>query len=205
MGSPVSRVTAGSAPDDVVRTSAGEPAFVITRTTRGWAVVTPAGTEQAADLVEAMSLADLIAEDLGASPEPGRDARRAARGAVTDDPGADPRDQQLAALQRSVGQLEHALAARVSVERAIGVLAVRRGSDPRDAFEQLRREARSSGRPVHDLAREVLSDLGTAPPAAVPAPADPPAAESLPDVERPTHRRVERTRNRQSVLAEGEH
>ncbi|MSW63478.1 MAG: ANTAR domain-containing protein [Actinobacteria bacterium] len=154
-----------------------------------------------------MSLADLIAEDLGASPEPGRDARRAARGTAADEPGADPRDQQLAALQRSVGQLEHALAARVSVERAIGVLAVRRGSCPREAFEQLRREARSSGRPVQDLAREVLSDLGTGTPpaAAVPAPAGPPPVESLPAPERPARRRVERSRTRQSVLAEGEH
>ncbi|MEI4278187.1 ANTAR domain-containing protein [Klenkia terrae] len=198
--------TAGSQPDDVVRTPDGDPAFVITRTTRGWAVVTPAGTEQAADLVEAMSLADLIAEDLGASPEPGRDARRAARGTAADEPGADPRDQQLAALQRSVGQLEHALAARVSVERAIGVLAVRGGSCPREAFEQLRREARSSGRPVHDLAREVLSDLGSgAPRAAVPAPAGPPPVESLPAPERPARRRVERSRARQPLLAEGEH
>ncbi len=222
MGTPASGTRDGAQPDDVVRTAAGEPAFVITRTTRGWAVVTPAGTEEAADLVEAMSLADLIAEDLGASPEPGRDARRAARGGVADtaagadEPGADPRDQQLAALRRSVGQLEHALAARVSVERAIGVLAVRRGSCPREAFEQLRREARSSGRPVHDLAREVLGDLDRSRPAsgapltAVPRPADPLPDESLsaaerPAPERPARRRVERTRTRQPVLVEGEH
>lgn len=184
------------APDDVVRTAAGDPAFVITRTARGWAVLTPAGTGCTDDLVEAMVLADLVAEDLGASPEPGRDVRRAARGAVDTDPGTDPRDAELVALRRTVGQLEHALATRVSTERAIGVLAVRGGTTPRQAFEQLRREARAAGRPVHDLAREVLDGLGEAP--VVPAPAAPPA------VERTTRRRVERTRSRHVVLVEGE-
>jgi hypothetical protein len=184
------------APDDVLRTAAGDPAFVVTRTARGWAVLTPAGTEQAGDLVEAMVLADLVAEDLGASPEPGRDVRRAARGSADSEPGADPRDAELAALRRTVGQLEHALATRVSTERAIGVLAVRGGTTPRQAFEQLRREARASGRPVHDLAREVLDGLGGTP--VVPAPAPPPV------VERTTRRRVERTRPRHAVLVEGE-
>ncbi len=190
------------APDDVVRTAAGDPAFVVTRTSRGWAVLTPAGTERAADLVEAMVLADLVAEDLGASPEPGREARRAARGSGDDAAAgsADPRDDELAALRRTVGQLEHALATRVSTERAIGVLAVRGGTTPREAFEQLRREARASGRPVHDLAREVLD--GLAPGHAVPAPAPAPAAERT--TERPTRRRVERTRGRHAVLVEGE-
>ncbi|MCO7222378.1 ANTAR domain-containing protein, partial [Klenkia sp. PcliD-1-E] len=157
------------APDDVVRTAAGDPAFVVTRTARGWAVLTPAGTEQAPDLVEAMVLADLIAEDLGACPEPGRDVRRAARGAAGDPQAEDPREAEIAALQRQVAQLEHALATRVSTERAIGVLAARGGTTPRAAFEQLRREARAGGRPVHDLAREVLDGLGAAP--AVPPPA----------------------------------
>jgi hypothetical protein len=58
-----------------------------------------------------------------------------------------------------VAQLEHALAARVSTERAIGVLAERHGVNPRDAFESLRRSARSQGRPVAELAREVLDGL----------------------------------------------
>lgn len=204
-------------PDDVVRTPAGDPAFVITRTARGWAVLTPAGAEQTADLVEAMSLADLIAEDLGASPEPGRDARRAARGGTADEPGSDPRDQQVADLQRTVAQLEHALATRVSTERAIGVLAVQLRTTPRAAFEQLRRDARSSGRPVHDLAREVLDGLdavpgdsapGTGRPR-VPVPAAAAPVETVPQsgparpAEQPTRRRVERTR-RHPVLVEGD-
>jgi AmiR/NasT family two-component response regulator len=65
----------------------------------------------------------------------------------------------VAALERTVAQLEHALAARVTTERAIGVLAERHGTTPRSAFEGMRREARSQGRPVAELAREVLDTL----------------------------------------------
>lgn len=220
VGTPVSSAT----PDDVVRTADGDAAFVITRTARGWAVLTPAGAEQAPDLVEAMSLADLIAEDLGATPEPGRDARRAARGAAPADAGADPRDQQVAELQRTVAQLEHALATRVSTERAIGALAAQHRTTPRAAFEQLRRDARSCGRPVHDLAREVLDalvpagDAGSGGPAGgaapggplsaipapgVPAPAAAPSGESAPGTGAGSanRRRVER---RRSALVEGD-
>jgi hypothetical protein len=68
-------------------------------------------------------------------------------------------DARVAALERTVAQLEHALAARVSTERAIGVLAERHGTSARVAFESLRREARSTGRPVAELAREVLDGL----------------------------------------------
>jgi hypothetical protein len=131
----------------------------VTRTPRGWTVVTPTGRSAVDDLVEGMSLADLIAEELGATLEPDRNARRSARGpAGAADPG-DPVDARIAALERTVAQLEHALAARVTTERAIGVLAERHGTTPRSAFESLRRDARSQGRPVHELAREVLDTL----------------------------------------------
>jgi hypothetical protein len=132
----------------------------LTRTPRGWAVHSPAGVEEADDLVEGLSLADLVAEELGLLIEPDRTARRSARGAAdgaaADDDGADPR---IAALERTVAQLEHALAARVSTERAIGVLAERHGVSARVAFETMRRDARSQGRPVVELAREVLEGL----------------------------------------------
>src|SRR5919205_3009973 len=129
----------------------------LTRTARGWAVHSPAGVEDARDLVEGLSLADLVAEELGALSEPDRTARRSARGqAETEDDGTDAR---IAALERTVAQLEHALAARVSTERAIGVLAERNGTSARAAFESLRGEARSQGRPVAELAREVLAGL----------------------------------------------
>jgi hypothetical protein len=107
-----------------------------------------------------MSLADLVADELGLLTEPDRSARRSARGSapVVDDDAA-PTDARVAALERTVAQLEHALAARVSTERAIGVLAERHATSPRSAFESLRRDARSQGRPVAELAREVLDGL----------------------------------------------
>jgi hypothetical protein len=138
----------------------------LTRTPRGWSVTSPAGSEDAADLVEGLSLADLVAEELGVLVEPDRTARRSARGpseAVED--AIDPVDARVAALERTVAQLEHALAARVSTERAIGVLAERHGISARAAFESLRGDARSQGRPVADLAREVLDGVGGESPA----------------------------------------
>jgi hypothetical protein len=128
----------------------------VTRTPRGWAVVTPSGSSAVDDLVEGLSLADLVAEEHGIALEPDRSARRSARGSAD---GTEPGDARVAALERTVAQLEHALAARVSTERAIGVLAERHGTTPRTAFEGMRREARSQGRAVHELAREVLDTL----------------------------------------------
>jgi hypothetical protein len=135
------------------------------RTSRGWSVVFPGGAVPVGDLVEGMSLADLVAEEHGGVLEPDRTARRSARGPrgdigdIGDVADIDPTAARIAALERTVAQLEHALAARVSTERAIGVLAERHGTSPRQAFEVLRRQARSGGRPVHELAREVLDGL----------------------------------------------
>ncbi|PZA19901.1 ANTAR domain-containing protein, partial [Modestobacter versicolor] len=165
-------------PEDVLRAPSGRPAVLVVRTARGWTVlgadpgtgwVVAAGENvegvEALSLVEAMSLADLVAAELGATPEPGREARRAARTTTAatdpdeDTAPVDPRDEEIAGLRRTVGQLEHALAARVSIERAIGVLAERHGTTPREAFEELRRQARSQGRPAQELAAEVLDAL----------------------------------------------
>jgi hypothetical protein len=110
---------------------------VIRRTAAGsWQV----GDEPTEDLTSAMVLADLLADELPA----GRPAR--------------PEEDldELAQLKLSIRQLEHALAARVVVEQAIGVLTERQGGSPRDAFERLRKVARTRGRKVHDLAREVV-------------------------------------------------
>jgi hypothetical protein len=140
--------------------SADLPSVTLARTSRGWSVVSPAGAASAGDLVEGLTLADLIAEEFGALVEPDRTARRSARGpGQAAEPAEDSPEGRIAALERTVAQLEHALAARVSTERAIGVLAERNGTNPRTAFESLRREARSSGRPVAELAREVLAGL----------------------------------------------
>jgi hypothetical protein len=140
------------------------PPVSLTRTSRGWSVVSHAGIEDAGDLLEGLSLADLVAEEIGALIEPDRTARRSARGpSGTSEETTDPADARVAALERTVAQLEHALAARVSTERAIGVLAERHGVSARAAFESLRGDARSQGRPVADLAREVLASLDANP------------------------------------------
>ena len=205
---------AGRAPGcpDAEGSGAVSPVMVV-RTDRGWSVVAPGTASDVADLLEGLSLADLVAEASGAAPEPDRTARRAARGPAPAEAGpeSDPRDARLAALERTVAQLEHALAARVSTERAIGVLAERHRTTPLSAFELLRGEARSTGRPVHELARAVLAPLEECP--AVPltaVPAVPPAAEQVPQADaplppaprRPGGRRV-RTRSGSVVAADG--
>ena len=161
----------------------------LTRTPRGWAVTSPAGTEDTADLVEGLSLADLVAEELGLLVEPDRTARRSARGpSGSVEPTVDPADARVAELERTVAQLEHALAARVSTERAIGVLAERHAISARAAFESLRRDARSQGRPVAQLAREVLDSL---------------SAEATPSVEQPLPAPRERAAGDAVAAADG--
>ncbi|HVE73766.1 MAG TPA: GAF and ANTAR domain-containing protein [Mycobacteriales bacterium] len=115
----------------------GDP--VIRRSSSGsWRV---AG-QDSDDLTGAMVLADLLSER--AAPM-GRPAR-----------GAEPLDE-VGRLRLSVAQLEYALTARVQVEQAIGVLAERQATEPREAFELLRRAARSRGRAVHALAGDVVA------------------------------------------------
>jgi len=103
----------------------------------GWEV----GGDHTEDLTSAMVLADLLADEIAPAARPAKPET--------------PLDE-LAQLRLSVKQLEHALAARVVVEQAIGVLTERQGSSPRDAFERLRKVSRSRGRKVHELAREVV-------------------------------------------------
>ena len=116
--------------------SAGE--LVVRRSGQGWRV----GGEEADDLTSAMVLADLLAGDLGVAGEA---------------PPAEPASQDEAArLAVTVAQLEHALTARVRVEQAIGVLAERHRLRPRQAFDLLRRVARSAGRRVNEVAESVV-------------------------------------------------
>ncbi|MGY1887605.1 ANTAR domain-containing protein [Blastococcus sp. SYSU DS0753] len=161
----------------------------------------PVGGDPVDDLVEGMTLADLVADEMGGLPEPDRSARRSARGPVTPPGDADPVDVRIAALQRTVAQLEHALAARVSTERAIGVLAERQGASPRTVFEGLRREARTQGRPVVELAREVLASL--APDAVAPAGGPGGTASSAPAPVPPPPPRVEPVRPDAVTTADG--
>ena len=126
---------------EVVSTHLGpltEQGVVIRRSpSGGWEV----SGEQTGDLTSAMVLADLLAAEVG----PGTRPRR-----------ADQPLDEVGQLRLSVTQLEHALAARVVVEQAIGVLTERQRHSPREAFERLRKTARSRGRKVHDLAKEVV-------------------------------------------------
>jgi signal transduction protein with GAF and PtsI domain len=65
---------------------------------------------------------------------------------------------ELANREVEVAQLRRALASRVWIEQAKGVLVATRGVSPDAAFQQLRRRARSSSRKVADLAQEVVQD-----------------------------------------------
>lgn len=117
---------------------------VIRRAAAGWTVDAPAEPDEAAvdDLVTAMTLADLLSDEADPGVRPPR------AGDELDDRGR---------LELSVRQLQHALAARVTVEQAIGVLAERQSLPPRAAFERLRKCARARGRRVHELAGEIVA------------------------------------------------
>jgi len=60
-------------------------------------------------------------------------------------------------LAVTVAQLEHALASRVRVEQAIGVLAERHRLRPREAFDLLRGAARSRGQRITEIAQDVVA------------------------------------------------
>jgi signal transduction protein with GAF and PtsI domain len=63
---------------------------------------------------------------------------------------------ELANREVEVAQLRQALANRVWIEQAKGVLIASQGVSPDQAFEQLRKQARSSSRKLADLAQEVV-------------------------------------------------
>jgi len=115
---------------------------VVRRTKDGWRV----GSDDLPDLTCAMILADLLAAEQGIPPvaPPKPDAQPGGTG-------------ETGKLRATVSQLEHALATRIRVEQAIGVLAERHRIKPRQAFEQLREAARSRGRKVIDIAGDVVA------------------------------------------------
>ena len=122
----------------------GGETIVVRRGEHGWQV----GTEETADLTSAMVLADLLAADLGTpAPPPAGPPRNEA---VSE-------EDESARLAVTVAQLEHALAARVRVEQAIGVLAERHRLRPRQAFDLLRSAARAGGRRVIEVAEDVVA------------------------------------------------
>lgn len=118
-------------------TDSGGASIVVRRSEGGWQV---AG-EETADLTSAMVLADLLAADVGAPPQP---------------PAPAAEEDEAARLAVTVAQLEHALSARVRVEQAIGVLAERHRLRPRQAFDLLRGVARAGGRRVIEISEAVV-------------------------------------------------
>jgi hypothetical protein len=153
----------------------GEPEDVVVRKAeRGWVV----GDEKVSDLTSAMVLADLFAADQaddddttlmeavdedGAPRRPARATAPAPRanpsGAHRIPPGLEQPSEtdEAARLAVTVAQLEHALAARVRVEQAIGVLAERHRLRPREAFDLLRKASRARGARVTELAQDVVA------------------------------------------------
>ena len=83
----------------------------------------------------------------------GTPGRHAARPSGNDGTEAD----EASRLAVTVTQLEHALASRVRVEQAIGVLAERHRLRPREAFDLLRGAARSRGQRITDIAQDVVA------------------------------------------------
>lgn len=69
------------------------------------------------------------------------------------------RHRELEQRREQVSQLEHALHSRVLIEQAKGFIAARDGVSPEEAFERLRRSARSSQRRLRDVAEEALQSM----------------------------------------------
>ena len=57
-------------------------------------------------------------------------------------------------------QLQRALDARVVIEKAKGALVARESLSPKQAFEQMRRQARAERRRVVEIAAEIMSAAG---------------------------------------------
>jgi hypothetical protein len=144
------------------RTAPGDEA-VVRRTRDGWRV----GDDELPDLTCAMVLADLLAAEMPTDIQPAipagpvapplspPPAARPARGAAAS--AELSLDEEANRLRTTVGQLEHALTARIRIEQAIGVLAERHRIRPRQAFEQLRSAARNRGKKVIDIATDVVA------------------------------------------------
>jgi hypothetical protein len=150
---------------------------VVRKAERGWVV----GDEKVSDLTSAMVLADLFAADQvndndvpeavdenGAPRQPGRatapapranhsGAQRIPDGLADKIADKSAESGEAERLAVTVAQLEHALAARVRVEQAIGVLAERHRLRPREAFDLLRKASRSRGARVTELAQDVVA------------------------------------------------
>lgn len=131
--------------DVVSEALSGGPTVRVTRTASGWRVDDGRSSRlpnEGDELPVALSLADLCVDDLEPPLRPQR---------------SDATQDETELLRVQVRQLEHALAARVLIEQAIGSLAERWSVPPRDAFERLRKVARAQGMRVHVLAKSVVT------------------------------------------------
>ncbi len=72
-------------------------------------------------------------------------------------PNSELEEDEAARLAVTVTQLEYALASRVRVEQAIGVLAERHRLRPREAFDLLRGAARARGKRITDISEDVVA------------------------------------------------
>jgi AmiR/NasT family two-component response regulator len=68
---------------------------------------------------------------------------------------------RLASLEKENAQLRTALASRVVIEQAKGILSERFGLDLEDAFLLLRRSARTSRRELHEISASVTQSRET--------------------------------------------
>ncbi len=139
-----SQVTDATLPDIAAVAAFVQDEPVVRRTKDGWRV----GSDDLPDLTCAMILADLLAAENGTDPTAATKPSGQSASAAASEAGR---------LRATVSQLEHALATRIRVEQAIGVLAERHRIKPRQAFEQLREAARSRGRKVIDIAGDVVA------------------------------------------------
>jgi ANTAR domain-containing protein len=71
-------------------------------------------------------------------------------------PKGKPNDPTGFLLERTI-QLQTALDSRIVIEQAKGVLAARESITPNEAFDEMRREARSKRMKLHDLAAAIVA------------------------------------------------
>src|SRR5207244_2092239 len=71
----------------------------------------------------------------------------------------EPNDPTAFLLERTI-QLQAALDSRVVIEQAKGILAERHSISPDQAFERMRRDARSRRMKLHDLAAGIVATTG---------------------------------------------
>jgi AmiR/NasT family two-component response regulator len=89
------------------------------------------------------------------------------RAAAPADTHAETLNDLVVALAEENAQLRHALASRVVIEQAKGVLSERFGIDVAEAFDVLRRSARNHRVRLHELAERVVASRVTPPEIAV--------------------------------------